>query len=112
MGPPAKRHLNPVFWRGDDGHTLNVGLVQCSFMIFQGILTSIAKKPNIFCDFSGGRCPDPCPPLDPPMTLVSVYIYADLHGLSLLRNGTSTEILCAGSFFDQITYRDQAKQLP
>ena len=37
---------------------------------FQGILTSIAKKPYIFVLFSGGGGvrPDPLlPPLDPPM---------------------------------------------
>ena len=34
-----------------------------SFVIYQGIRTSIAMKPY-FCDFSGG----PAPPLDLPMT--------------------------------------------
>ena len=36
-----------------------------SFMIFQGILTSIAKKPCIFfAFFRVGGGPDPLPPLD------------------------------------------------
>ena len=50
-------------WQADDGPTLNAGLG--SFVIFQGIRTSIAKKKTIF--FSGG--PDPLfpHPLDPPM---------------------------------------------
>ena len=39
-------------WRVDDSPTLNAGLV--SFMIFQGIQTSIAKKPYIFVIFHGG----------------------------------------------------------
>ena len=41
----------------------------CSFVIFQGIRTSIAKKPYIFEIFQGWG-PDhlpPPPPLDPPM---------------------------------------------
>ena len=37
-------------WRVDDGPTLNADLVA---VIFEGIRTSIAKKPYIFCDFSG-----------------------------------------------------------
>ena len=36
-------------WQGDDGSALNAGLVSFNF---QGILTSIAKKPYN-CDFSG-----------------------------------------------------------
>ena len=40
----------------------NIECWLCSFVIFQGIETSIAKKP--FCDFSGsGAGPDPCPSL-------------------------------------------------
>ena len=37
-------------WRADDGPTLNGG-----FVVFQGIQTSITKKPIIFCDFSEGE---------------------------------------------------------
>ena len=39
----------------------------CSFVTFQGagILTSIAKKPNMFVILQGGL--DPLPPLDPRM---------------------------------------------
>ena len=41
-------------------------------MIFQGILTSIAKIPYIFVIFQGG--PDPLsPPLDPPMAKTFDY---------------------------------------
>ena len=39
-------------WRADDGPTLNGWLG--SFVIFQGIWTSIAKKPYIFVIFRGG----------------------------------------------------------
>ena len=55
---PEKRHLKMAFrWR-----------VNGSFVIFQGIRTSIAKKPLNFCDFSGGGgVRTPCPPLDPHM---------------------------------------------
>ena len=45
----------------DDSPRLNAGLV--SFVIFQGIRTSIAKKPYAG---QGGSGP-PVPPLDPPM---------------------------------------------
>ena len=49
-------------WRADGGPTLNASLV------FQGIQTSIAKKPYIFVIFQGGGCPDPLStPLDLPM---------------------------------------------
>ena len=34
-----------------------------SFLIFKGILISIAKKPYISYDFSGGGGPEPLPPL-------------------------------------------------
>ena len=57
-------------WRTDDSTTWNAGLVQfCSFVIFQGISTSIAKEPYIFVIFQGG--PDPLPPPDPHM-----YVFA------------------------------------
>ena len=41
----------------------NIECWLCSFVIFHGIQTSIAKKPYIFCDFSGEGGWDPCPPL-------------------------------------------------
>ena len=49
-------------------------------MIFQGIWTSIAKKPYIFVIFSGGGGggggPDPLsPPLDPPMASTMKMIF-------------------------------------
>ena len=57
-------------WRADDGPTLNAGLV------FQGLRTSLAKKPYIFVIFQRG--PTPCPPpplLDPRMNkLLCWYI--------------------------------------
>ena len=48
-------------WHADNGPTLNSGLV--AFVIFQGIRTSIAKKPYIFVIFQGG--PDLLPPPPP-----------------------------------------------
>ena len=60
---PAKRHLNGVSlagrWRPINECWLG------SFVIFQGIRTSIAKKPYIFVIFQGGL--DPYSPLDPRM---------------------------------------------
>ena len=53
-GPSSAASETAFRWWADGGPTLNAGLV------FQGIRTSIAKKPYIFCDFSGG-------PLDPLM---------------------------------------------
>ena len=41
-------------------------------MIFQGIRTSIAKKPYVFVIFKGGPDPMPPPPLDP--HLLSLYV--------------------------------------
>ena len=48
--------------RADDGQTLNAGLVVCDF---QGIRTSIPKKPYIFVIFQGGGggVRTPVPPL-------------------------------------------------
>ena len=57
-GPPAKRHLNGVSLAGQLWPN-----IECwfgSFVIFQGILTSIVKKPYIFVIFSEGvktSCP-------------------------------------------------------
>ena len=58
-----------IRWWADDGPTLNAGLVPLCF--FQGIWTSIAKKPYIFVIFHGGGGvrPPVSPPLDPPMYL-------------------------------------------
>ena len=61
-------------WRAGDGTTLNNRLVD--FVIFQGIRTSIAKKPNIFVIFQRGpdplSTPTPPPhPLDPHMRFQS-----------------------------------------
>ena len=46
-------------WQADDGPTLNAALVASDF---QGIRTSIAKKPYIFVIFQGVG-PDPLSPL-------------------------------------------------
>ena len=67
-GPSSARLRNAMAfrWRADNGPKLNAGVVHCSFVIFQGIWTSIANKPYIFMIFQGG--PDlPPPPLDPSM---------------------------------------------
>ena len=51
----------------DDGATVNAGF-DCSFVIFQGIQTSIAKKPYILDFFQGrGVSGPPATLLDPPM---------------------------------------------
>ena len=58
-------------WQADDGPTLNTGLV------FQGIRTSIAKKPYIFVIFQGGGGGglDPMsPPPDPHMDYISCHV--------------------------------------
>ena len=55
---PAKRHFNGVSLAGRCWPYIECWLR--SFVIFQGILTSIAKT-IIFCDFSGGVL-IPCPP--------------------------------------------------
>ena len=59
IGPPAKRHFMAFRWRADDGPLLLDG----SFVIVQGIRTSIAKKPYIFVIFQWGvgGVQSPCP---------------------------------------------------
>ena len=47
-------------WLANDGPSLNAGLVAVNF---QGIPTSIAKKPYIFVIFQGGGGPDLLSPL-------------------------------------------------
>ena len=65
-GSSSARQQNAISmafrWRADDGRF-------GSFVIFQWIWDSIAKKPYIFVIFSGGGGPDPLspPPLDPRM---------------------------------------------
>ena len=58
--PSSARQRNAIemafCWRADGGPTLNASLV------FQGIQTSIAKKPYIFVIFQGGGVRTPCPP--------------------------------------------------
>ena len=69
-GPSSTHQRNAIEmtfrWRADDGPTLNAGLLG-SFVIFQGIRTSIANKPYIFVIFRGSPDPLSPPPLDPPM---------------------------------------------
>ena len=59
IDPPAKHHLNGVLLAGR--WWTNIECWLGSFVIFQGILTSIAKKPYIFFIFQGD--PDPLSPL-------------------------------------------------
>ena len=58
IGPPAKRHLNVVSLAGRWWPTIECWLG--SFVVLQGIRTSIAKEPFIFVIFHGG--PDPISP--------------------------------------------------
>ena len=64
IGPPAKRHLNGVRLTGDDGPTLNVGLI--ALCISRG---SGPVLPFIF----QGEGPDPPtpPPMDPRMSVIA-----------------------------------------
>ena len=78
-----------------------------SFVIFQGIQTSFAKKPYIFCDFSRGS-ERPVPPLDPRMgseqkTMPRVPFDSCTHaplktGFSRVRK-VVVLYKCAGHFF-------------
>ena len=58
IDPPAKRHLTLVgrWWP-------NIECWLGSFVVLQGIRTSIAKKPYIFVIFQGGGVRIPAPPL-------------------------------------------------
>ena len=64
--PPAKRHLNGVSLAGLrwPNNRPNIECWLGSFVNFQGIWTSIAKKPYIFVIFQGVQthCPPPPPP--------------------------------------------------
>ena len=62
IGPPAKRHLNGVSLAGQCWPNIECWLG--SFVLGQGIRTSIAKKPFIFAIFQGGGSGPPVPPLD------------------------------------------------
>ena len=70
----------PAFrWHADHGLTsLNIERWLGNFVIFQGIQTSIAKKPYILVNFQGGvEGLDPVPPLDPSMICQEcICIYA------------------------------------
>ena len=58
IGPPAKRYLNGVSL--EYRWCPNIECWLGSFVIFQGIRTSITKKPYIIVIFQGG--PNPLPP--------------------------------------------------
>ena len=62
-GPSSTHQRNAISmafrWRADVGPTLSAGLVAC--VDFQGIRTSIAKKPYIFVIFQGGGSGPPVP---------------------------------------------------
>ena len=60
-------------WRADVGPTLNV------LQFFRGSGPILLRNP-IFCNFSGGGGPDPCPTLDPHMlALAREMIFCVLH---------------------------------
>ena len=65
IGPQAKRHLNGVSLAGRCWP--NIECWPGSFVIIQGIQSSVAKKPNIFVYFQGGRAGSPAPLMDPPI---------------------------------------------
>ena len=87
IGPPAKHHLNGVSLDG-----LWWPNIECwlgSFVIFQGIRTSIAKKPYIF-HFSGGLR-TPCHPLlDLPMHVTVIRELCMLYQLPILSHSSYT----------------------
>ena len=79
-----------------------------SFVIFQEIRTSIAKKPFSFVIFQG--CPDPCPPppLDPRMVLskkkfLMQLTIGKLSGL-VLYNNVSDRVI---RFLNEINGQDE-----
>ena len=81
-------------WRADDGPTLNAGLVAA---IFQGIRTSIARKPYIFVIFQGGGgFGPPVPPLDPHMPDRDRDVINPFHNLNLMLdlNIINTFVIC------------------
>ena len=59
ISPPAKPHLMVFRWRGDDGPTLNTGLVILWF--FRGF-GPVLLETLYSCDFSGGSWPSFPPP--------------------------------------------------
>ena len=70
IGPPAKHHLNSVSLAGR--WWPNIECRHGSFVVVQGIWTSIAKKSYIFFYFSGGL--DPLSPPPPPPPSGSVHV--------------------------------------
>ena len=73
INPPAKHHLMAFRWHADNGPKLIAGSVALrsfrlgSFVIFQAIGTSVAKKPYIFVMVGGSGPPAslwirPCTP--------------------------------------------------
>ena len=86
MGPPAKRHFYGVSLAGPWWRNINCWLG--SFVNFQGIGTSIAKKSYIFVIFQG-EVLTPCPPLWICACLASMLRVAD-------QNITVQETACTG----------------
>ena len=78
-GSSSARQRNAIkmafCWRADDGPTFNACLVALWF--FQGIRTSIAKKPY-FVIFQGEGVRTPCPPILDPRMYSYYYYYSDI----------------------------------
>ena len=86
---PAHVHWNDISLAGR--RLPNIECCLGSFVIFQGIWTSIAKKPFIFVIFQGGGGDlDPCPPSGSAHDRL-VWVYT-------CQIATLSEISCHGSF--------------
>ena len=72
MGPLAKRHLNGFSLAG--GWWPNIECWLGSFEALHGDLDQYCLVALYFCDFSGKGVRTPCPPLDPPMIVVSSHL--------------------------------------
>ena len=75
IGPQTKRHLNDVSLAGQWWPNIKCWLG--SFVVLQGIRTSIAKEHYVFEIFQGGSGP-PCPPLGPRMYDIYQYSWSPL----------------------------------
>ena len=90
--PTSKHHLNGVSLAGRRYRNIECWLG--NFVIFRGILTSIAKKTTIFCDFPGRGVRTPCPPLGPRINRNSLLTYlreqCRLHAASFSKHSYLT----------------------